>query len=71
MIEVKTENGKTQIKAEGSVMDLCSDTLSLIHSVYTGLREDNMIGSLMYRKVIEENIKLAFELTEEEVKGEC
>lgn len=71
MIEVKTERGKTQLKAEGSVADLCSDTLLLIHNVYTGLREDNMIGSLMYRKAIEENIKVAFELTDEEVKREC
>ena len=71
MLDVKVTDATTKISMHGTTAELFRDTMLAIHNIYMGLREDNMIASTMYRNALENGISLAFELTDEEVKGEC
>ena len=57
MIDVKLDRNKImKFECEGTAHDLAVEVVSLIHSLYLNIREENLIGATEFRDCIESAI---------------
>ena len=65
MIKIYTYNGTGEIQAEGTVNELCADTMVIIKQLYDRLKKENPECAESYKRNVISSIETAFMADEE------
>lgn len=68
MIEVRTKEGATKMKVEGTAQELTADMLIIIEAMYNGFAEDDEELAKLFAQCLKDNIDDCFKSAEEKTE---